>query len=94
MYDIKLLEANFCLFELGNFLFYLFIYLQELFLCTRLPNEKYKKRMICPVVYLTQFSVTTDAILVLSSPRPPEENRVVTRKVNATDQSVVNALGQ
>ncbi len=28
----------------------------ELFLCTRLPNEKYKKRMICPVVYLTQFS--------------------------------------
>ncbi len=50
--------------------------------------------MICPVVYLTQFSVTTDAILVLSSPQPPKENRVVTRKVNATDQSVVNALGQ
>ena len=50
--------------------------------------------MICPVVYLTQFSVTTDTILVLSSLRPPEENRVVTRKVNATDQSVVNALGQ
>ena len=61
---------------------------------TQKQNQKLSRDWAACVVYLTQFSVTTDAILVLSSPRPPEENRVVTRKVNATDQSVVNALGQ